>query len=445
MGADSTGTLGAPDSSRCTGSPPLLRLGVWCGAGCATRGMDIRVVADAHRWTCWCILDDWNAWTKQRTIMQSFHSSSSSSLAAGQNFHDFAAAAHKFLQDGGHTAVESRLLLSALGAALSHLKPQDPTFKLGQCLSAFPSLFQILELKVPGRATIYALPQAQLIPRPKKFASSPAFQLIPCAAGGGASSALVSQLTARGFAQSKPAQTEDKVSGVLCPRKTNVVVVLDLSGSMAGPLLEQAKAAILRLWDLLQRGDSLTIITFNTCVTTVMPRRYKFEPKPGQTKRDTQFVLADLQATVDGLRARGGTALYHALLQALAQTQAAAEADLKAHSTNADAHTFQLFTITDGEDNASSTISCGSTAQAVNQLLQHPGAWAGKVRFSTCFVAIGSAAAAALQPCTQNLAHSLTVNNIDAGFRRIQDTIIRIRTVTTHDLRQASFSYGKGG
>jgi len=360
-------------------------------------------------------------------------------VPAGDNFGAFAQAAHKFLQDAGHTSVDNRLLLSTLGAALAHLKPKDGSFRLGQCLSAFPALFQILELSVPGKATIYALPGRQLVPR----APASALQLTPGFAGGAKSSALVSQLAGHGFAVAKPSQSQEKVTGVVSARKTNVVVVLDLSGSMGGRLLDQAKAAILRLWDLLQRGDSLTIITFNTKVATAMPRRYKFEPKPGQIKRDTQIVLADLETTLEGFRAQGGTALYHALLHALDQTQTAAEADLTAHPTNPDAHTFQLFAITDGADNSSTAISLASTAESVNQRLRTLGDWASKVQFSTCFVAIGSDAAASLQPCTRDLTNSLTVDNIDAGFRRIQDTIIRIRTVETHELRRASFSYGK--
>jgi Mg-chelatase subunit ChlD len=256
---------------------------------------------------------------------------------------------------------------------------------------------------------------------------------------------LVSQLSGRGFSLAKPSHTEEKVTGVKSARKTNVTVVLDLSGSMGGRLLDQAKAAILRLWDLLQRGDSLTIITFNTAVTTVMPRRYKFEPKPGQTKRETQFVFADLESVVNGFDAEGGTALYHALLLALGQTQAAAEADIRAHPATPDAHTFQLFVITDGADNCSMKISARSTAQAVNERLGNPGDWASTVNFSSCFVAIGADAAGALEPCTRGLETSLTVGNIDAGFRRIQDTIIKVRTVQTHELRKVSYSYGKGG
>ena len=383
---------------------------------------------------------------KQETNMQSTFNFSN---ASGNNFQEFADAAYKFLEERGHTSVDNRILLSALGAALSHLKPDDKTFKLGACLSAFPALFQILELKVPGKATVYALARNQLVhvPRTKKFAPQPGHQLAVTqgSAGGGSCSALISQLSGRGFAAAKPSQTQQTVTGSQIARKTNVIVVLDLSGSMYGALLDQAKSAILRLWDLLQRGDSLTVITFNTTVSTAMRRSYKFEPKPGQVKRDTQFVLADLESMVSGLEAGGGTALYHALLQALDQTQAAAQADIKAHPTTPDAHTFQMFAITDGADNSSKALSIKSTAQAVNERLRNPGDWASTVHFSTCFVAIGKDAAAALEPCTTDLETALTVDNIDAGFRRVQDTIVRVRTVQSQVLKKSSFSYGRGG
>ena len=74
-----------------------------------------------------------------------------SSVTAGQNYRDFAEASPQIpARWRPRFRVDSRILLSALGAALNHHKPADPTFKMGQCLSAFPSLFQILELKVPG-------------------------------------------------------------------------------------------------------------------------------------------------------------------------------------------------------------------------------------------------------------------------------------------------------
>ena len=76
--------------------------------------------------------------------------------ASSENFGDFANAAYQILHDGGHTTVDKRISLAALGCKLAHL-PRHRHFRLGQCLSAFPNRFQILELRNPGKATVYAI------------------------------------------------------------------------------------------------------------------------------------------------------------------------------------------------------------------------------------------------------------------------------------------------
>ena len=86
--------------------------------------------------------------------MQAFHNTASS----GHNLHsDLARSAHEFLCRNGNSSVDSRILLSQLGAALAHLKPVDPTFKWSHVFAAHPHLFQMLDLHVPGKATIYAV------------------------------------------------------------------------------------------------------------------------------------------------------------------------------------------------------------------------------------------------------------------------------------------------
>ena len=375
-------------------------------------------------------------------------------LSTTKNLRDLAHAVHEFLSRNGHTSVDSRILLSQLGAALSALKPADPSFKWSQVFAAHPHLFQVLDLQ-PGQvssASIYAIPsnhhrqRSQIVPVAAKPSSS---ALVP--AGSNAASGLALGLVQRGFTGKSPA-VKQQIDVKQISRKTNVVVVLDLSGSMhdeAFGRLTPAKAAIMRMWELLQAGDSLTIIAFNTEVATVMPRRFKWEPKEGQTKRDNQFVLADPQAVVDGLQASGGTALYHALLQAIEQTKAAALSDVaysrsKAASKAPDVHTFQLFVTTDGEDSDSARISSASTAKAVNDKLKHPGVWAGQVKFSSCFVAIGEEAKQALAPCTNGLdpEHHHTVDNIAEGFRRVTDTIATVRVQQTQAFKKTSFSIG---
>jgi hypothetical protein len=254
-----------------------------------------------------------------------------------------------------------------------------------------------------------------------------------------------------GMTASKPEQSKTEVVVKQKRRKTNVVVVLDLSSSMnenivsksgqiSGSKLDNAKSELNKLWHLLEKGDSLTIITFSNEVSVAMSRRFKWQPKEGQVKRDTQFDEADLRAVVSRLRASGMTALYDAVAAALQQTQQACEGDMLAHP-NAEWHTYQLLVITDGDDNCSRT----SNAASVNNTLLHPGSWAGKSHFSSCFVAIGAAAAAALAPCTAKLKHSVTVEDIDAGFRRLTETVAQVRTTTVQKLKKQGYAYGGGG
>jgi Mg-chelatase subunit ChlD len=262
---------------------------------------------------------------------------------------------------------------------------------------------------------------------------------------------VAAALVKHGYRGTAPT-VEHHVEAKQVVRKTNVVVVLDLSGSMSDEAfgrLTPAKAAIMELFDdVLLAGDSLTIITFNTEVTTVMPRCFKWEPKEGQVKQSNQFVRADLEAVVSRLQAGGGTALYHALLQAMEQTKAAATGDLmRAKERKCEAaHTFQLFVITDGLDEDSAHISPSSTARAVNELLKKPGGWAGEVKFSSCFVGIGADAQAALAPCTKGLnqQNHFTVDNITDGFRRVTDQILVERVERTQTFRNQSVSVGGG-
>ena len=382
------------------------------------------------------------------------------SLSNGRNLYsDLATSAHQYLSRNGHTSVETRILLSQLGAALSHLKPAgDPTFKWKNVFAANPRHFQLIDAQSKVGA-IYALVQnhrAAPAPNPEPQDHRHRLQLVPAPAKPSQQSALV----LAGFNGTGTAPTvQQQVDLRHVPRKTSVVVVLDLSGSMSDEAfgrLAPAKEAIMRLWDVLQAGDSLTIITFNTHVTTVMPRRFKWEPKEGQVKRATQFVRADLQAVVDSLQAGGGTALYHALLQAMAVTRAAAQEDVaraKAKAKKCEvANTYQLFVITDGMDEDSASIDRASTASGVNEALKRPGGWAGQVKFSSCFVAIGEDAVRALEPCTNglNLEHHRTVElktteDIAEGFRRVTDSFVTVKVTEAQTFSNQRYAFGGAG
>ena len=250
---------------------------------------------------------------------------------------------------------------------------------------------------------------------------------------------IVTKFQGLGFTQQSGPATTAQVDVKLKKRKTNVVVALDVSSSMRGSNFDNAKTELNKLWNLLEKGDSLTIITFSSTVQEAMPRRFKCELKEGQVKRETQFDEADLRRFVSALKISSGTALYDAVTVAMQMTQQAAEQDMAEHP-NADRHTYQLLVITDGEDYSSKT----ATAASVNQILLRPGGWAGKCHFSSCFVAIGAQAAHALAPCTAELKHSATVADIDAGFRRLTETVAKIRTTTVQKVKKVGYSWGGG-
>lgn len=84
----------------------------------------------------------------------------------------------------------------------------------------------------------------------------------------------------------------------------NVVVAVDVSGSMAGEPMEQAKAAVSQLLGTLPADVPVSLVSFGQ--TAVLQH-------PFSTDR------ASLQAAVDGLIAAGGTALYDGVDRSIAQ------------------------------------------------------------------------------------------------------------------------------
>lgn len=84
----------------------------------------------------------------------------------------------------------------------------------------------------------------------------------------------------------------------------NVVVAVDVSGSMEGEPMEQAKAAVSQLLSTLPPGVPVSLVSFGQ--TAVVQH-------PFSTDR------ASLQASVDGLIAAGGTALFDGIDRGIAQ------------------------------------------------------------------------------------------------------------------------------
>ncbi|MFT5699745.1 MAG: Ca-activated chloride channel family protein [Desulforhopalus sp.] len=86
-----------------------------------------------------------------------------------------------------------------------------------------------------------------------------------------------------------------------------VVFVLDVSGSMAGPSILQAKGAISLALSRLKSSDRFNIITFNNSASALF----------GKSKPADDMYIAQAQTFVDGLKAEGGTEMRDALILAL--------------------------------------------------------------------------------------------------------------------------------
>lgn len=249
------------------------------------------------------------------------------------------------------------------------------------------------------------------------------------------SGALVAKLNGFGMKPAAKAELKTDVSVKQKTRKTNVIAAVDVGRTMS---IEFARCELKKLWQLLNKGDSLSIITFAQGVDVAMRRSFKWLPKEGQLKRDTQFDEADLDRVIGGICSKGSTALYDSLMTALQLTQQACEIDMREHP-NADWHTYQLLVITAGVDEC----SCTASAAAVNSALLRPGPWAGKCHFSTSFVAVGDTAAHALLSCTAGLKHSVIVSDVCAGFRRVTDTVAVVSTTSVQKMKKSTLEWGK--
>jgi len=110
----------------------------------------------------------------------------------------------------------------------------------------------------------------------------------------------------------------------------DVYVLLDVSGSMEGSKLNQAKEGLKEIHQFLREDDRLAIITFDSNAY------FKLKPRPnGQVKRQNE-----LPELLDRIFARGGTALYDAIWMGIEQMKDKSRPTL-------------FVVLTDGEDNAS--------------------------------------------------------------------------------------------
>jgi hypothetical protein len=120
----------------------------------------------------------------------------------------------------------------------------------------------------------------------------------------------------------------------------DVYVLVDLSGSMAGAKLDQAKLALAAVHVQMADDDRLSIITFDARAFFRLKQRAN-----GQVRRQNE-----LPALLDRMRAQGSTALYDAIYMAVEQMRGARGSETR------------IVVLTDGEDNASQRTLAEVTA-----------------------------------------------------------------------------------
>ncbi len=100
-----------------------------------------------------------------------------------------------------------------------------------------------------------------------------------------------------------PGESKDQRPGI----KREVTLVIDRSGSMAGPKMDQAKAAALQVLEGLEDGEAFNIIDFSTTVSL-------FSNQP--VEKNSKSAAA-ARVYLDMMRAGGGTNIHDALVEAL--------------------------------------------------------------------------------------------------------------------------------
>jgi Ca-activated chloride channel family protein len=103
-----------------------------------------------------------------------------------------------------------------------------------------------------------------------------------------------------------PAATPDAANGL----PTETLFVVDISGSMAGPSIEQARAALHTALDRLRPGDAFNLMKFDDAQDVFRPDFVDVAPE----------ALDAARAWVDDLATRGGTDIQAALMRAVSMT-----------------------------------------------------------------------------------------------------------------------------
>jgi Ca-activated chloride channel family protein len=114
--------------------------------------------------------------------------------------------------------------------------------------------------------------------------------------------------------------------GVRLPRET--IFIIDTSGSMGGPSIEQARAALLLGLDTLTPDDRFNVIEFNSVTNTLFESAVEVSPE----------TMATAKQWVGALQSQGGTEMLPALEAALADQDPKSERFVR-----------QVIFITDGQ------------------------------------------------------------------------------------------------
>lgn len=117
-------------------------------------------------------------------------------------------------------------------------------------------------------------------------------------------------------------------------RKATVIVVLDVSGSMAGEKIQSATAATAEFLDRLDPEDEVALLTFSDNINTLS------EPER------VGDVVESLSQRVQGLIADGNTALFDSVCQATTLAESLKEEDLAGGS----GRLYGIVLLSDGED-----------------------------------------------------------------------------------------------
>jgi Ca-activated chloride channel homolog len=119
---------------------------------------------------------------------------------------------------------------------------------------------------------------------------------------------LIPGLTADDFEVYEDGERQHLTQFALERVPVSVALLLDVSDSMFGRRIVEARAAVSRfLFDLLEPDDEFLLMTFNHAPQLVVP--WMMDPD-------------EARARIDGVRPRGGTAIYDAVLAALPHLEA---------------------------------------------------------------------------------------------------------------------------